>query len=134
MNLLFCLFLLGASAQIRLNDQVLDVEIASTEEQRTRGLMERQTLPDGSGMLFIYPKPQTLSFWMKNTTIPLSIGFFDEERCLINIEQMDPPKGSELRIYKSKKSAQYALEVPQGWFEIHCIQPKMYFEWEKLSK
>ena len=123
-------FILGASALIRLNGQPINVEIASTEEERAHGLMERQQLPDGSGMLFVYSEPQTLSFWMKNTNIPLSIGFFDEERRLINVENMDPPDGSFLRIYKSNKEAKFALEVPQGWFEKHHIQPKMIFDWE----
>jgi len=127
---LLCLFLLGASTHIQLNDQPLSVEIASTEAERAKGLMEREVLPENDGMLFIYPKPQILSFWMKNTRIPLSIGFFDENRSLINIEQMDPPDGSELRTYKSKRPARYALEVPQGWFERHDVRPKMTFEWE----
>jgi uncharacterized protein len=128
MHFLLCLFFLGA--QIRLNDQILDIEVASTQEERARGLMEREDLPDGNGMLFIYPEPRILSFWMKNTLIPLSIGFFDQERRLINIEEMNPPAGDNLPTYKSRKPAQYALEVPQGWFERHGVRTKMTFEWE----
>ena len=111
-------------SRIRINDVELVIEVAATEEQRMQGLMGRSTLSEGTGMLFIFERPQVLSFWMKNTIIPLSIGFFDENHCLINIEDMDPPKNGELRLYKSKKPALYALEVPQGWFErhqIHCL-------------
>jgi uncharacterized protein len=58
----------------------------------------------------------------------LSIGFFDENRCLINIENMDPQKSGNPRLYKSQKPARYALEVPQGWFERHQISPSMHFD------
>ena len=79
-------------ARIRINNAELKVELAETHEKREQGLMNRAILPEDSGMLFIFENPQILSFWMKNTTIPLSIGFFDENRCLINIEDMNPPK------------------------------------------
>ena len=114
-------------SRIRINDVELVIEVAATEEQRMQGLMGRSTLSEGTGMLFIFERPQVLSFWMKNTIIPLSIGFFDENHCLINIEDMDPPKNGELRLYKSKKPALYALEVPQGWFERHQIHFPMRF-------
>jgi hypothetical protein len=113
--------------RIRINDTELAIEVAATEEQRMQGLMGRSTLSEGTGMLFIFERPQILSFWMKNTIIPLSIGFFDKNHCLINIEDMDPPKNGELRLYKSKKPALYALEVPQGWFERHQIHFPMRF-------
>ncbi|MES2272581.1 MAG: DUF192 domain-containing protein, partial [Chlamydiota bacterium] len=67
-----------ATAQIELGDQILTVELADTEVSITHGLMGRKTLRPGYGMLFVYKKPQILSFWMKNTLIPLSIGFFDD--------------------------------------------------------
>jgi uncharacterized protein len=130
MHLLMSLFLLASTLQIRLNDERVSVELARTEKERARGLMERNELAEGSGMLFIYRAPHILSFWMKNTKIPLSVGFFDERRRLINIEDMDPPAGSALCVYRSIKPAQYALEVPQGWFEQHRIKLGMRFEWE----
>lgn len=118
----------ATSSRIRINNSELMIELAATEQAREQGLMNRFVLPDGTGMLFIFEKPQILSFWMKNTMIPLSIGFFDENHCLINIEDMDPPKNNDLKIYQSQKPARYALEVPQGWFERHQIHPPMRFE------
>jgi uncharacterized membrane protein (UPF0127 family) len=55
----------------------VDVEIADTAETRARGLMFRETLPDGTGMLFVYPEPVDAVFWMKDTPLALDILFFD---------------------------------------------------------
>lgn len=116
------------SHRIRLQAHTLQIEIASTPEQRQKGLMHRMHLPEGTGMLFIYEKPKILSFWMKDTFVPLSIGFFDENRCLINIAHMFPSSTPECQIYQSEKPALYALEVPYGWFERNCIARKTCFE------
>lgn len=110
------------AAQIRLGNEVLTIEIARTHETRSRGLMGRTELSEGKGMLFIYEESKRLVFWMKNTPIPLSIGFFDEDKTLINILDMDPPIGNIFIRYRSRAPALYALEVPQGWFEKHGIQ------------
>lgn len=118
----WAIFLHVAAAQIQLGDEILTVEIANTPSAHARGLMGRNQLPEGHGMLFIYQKAERLSFWMKNTLIPLSIAFFDEEKTLINILDMDPPQGDLFLHYRSTAPALYALEVPQGWFEKHGIQ------------
>ena len=90
--------------------------------------MFRSHLPEGKGMLFVFEKADILSFWMKNTLIPLSIAFFDENQELLNIEDMVPvQKGKLLSSFKSKAPARYALEVPQGWFKKHKIVPGMKF-------
>lgn len=111
------------SAILRIGMVQLNVEIADTPQSRDQGLMGRSSIADGSGMLFVYEKPQTLCFWMKNTKIPLSIGFFDEHKVLRQIENMDPPPTptSPLRLYKSITPMQYAIEVPQNWFNQNNI-------------
>lgn len=116
---LFCLF----GDLISLKDSELDVEIANTPEKRANGLMGRLELEEGAGMLFIYDTPQILTFWMKNTLLPLSIAFFDSEKTLINMLDMEPPFDEQYTYYKSKKAALYALEVPQGWFKKQGIRP-----------
>lgn len=121
-SIFFALFSIAFGEQIRIGDAVLTVEIAKTHESRAKGLMGRTELADGHGMLFIYDSPQRLVFWMKNTLIPLSIAFFDADKEIINILDMDPPLGSTLVNYRSTAPARYALEVPQGWFEKHGIE------------
>lgn len=116
------------SRQITISDALLTVEIADREESRKLGLMFRAQLPEGYGMLFIEDQPKILSFWMKNTYIPLSIGFFDKNRQLLNIEDMPPCReGEALKSFKSSSLAVYALEVPLGWFTKQNIKPGMKF-------
>ncbi len=112
----------GREKTIRIGEETLTVEIADTSETRAKGLMGREELPEGKGMLFIFDRAQRLTFWMKDTLIPLSIGFFDERKELVKILDMDPPIGKEYIRYRCTAPALYALEVPQGWFEKHKIE------------
>lgn len=116
------LFSLLAAVQIQIGPEVLTVEVANTPDSRAKGLMGRKELAEGHGMLFVYKRAERLFFWMKNTLIPLSIAFFDEDKTAFDIQDMDPPKGEELKHYVSSGAAQYALEVPQGWFDRHGIE------------
>ncbi|MBX3040898.1 MAG: DUF192 domain-containing protein [Bdellovibrionaceae bacterium] len=103
---------------MKIGTTTLTVEIADTPERQSRGLMFRKSLKEGHGMLFIFPRERPQSFWMKNTFIPLDIGFFDKSKKLIDIQQMEAV-GSVMEVpksYLSKAPAMYALEVPQGWF------------------
>lgn len=115
--------------KIEIGHQILLVEIADRPETRSQGLMGREKLEEGKGMLFIFPKADYLTFWMKNTLIPLSIGFFNADKKLLNILDMEPtgPGTQSYLLYKSKAPALYALEVPQGWFQKHQIRPGMKF-------
>jgi len=92
---------------------VVKAEIAVTAEERAKGLMNRKNLPDGEGMLFIFERDEVLSFWMKNTVIPLSIAYIAWDGRIIDIKDMYP---LDLTSVSSSRSARYALEVPQGWF------------------
>lgn len=118
---------------IHIQQKPLSVEIADTEEKRRQGLMGRDALLDGHGMLFVFDRSKILSFWMKDTKIPLSIGFFDEKQRLIKTIDMDPPQNNEFTYYWSEKPARYALEVPKGWFQRHHIEPPMPIE-ESIEK
>jgi uncharacterized protein len=92
------------------------VEVADNIFERARGLMYRTALGVNRGMLFVYPEEQRLSFWMKNTLIPLSIAFIDSERRIVDIQDMKP-LDDEPPSYVSADPAQYALEVNQGFFD-----------------
>ncbi|MCL2720079.1 MAG: DUF192 domain-containing protein [Treponema sp.] len=91
----------------------IKAEIATTSEEQMKGLMHRQNLPDGEGMLFVYERDQVLSFWMKNTYIPLTIAFIASDGRIIEMKDMYPHDTNNI---VSSRSVRYALEVPQGWF------------------
>lgn len=127
--LLFLLAAVGEFKQLIIQDIPLEVELASTPETRAKGLSGRKELLKGKGMLFVFDQPQICHFWMKDTAIPLSIGFFDQEKNLIEWVDMPPPGEKKLSVVSSRKRAQYALEVPKGWFAEHNIQPGAQFSW-----
>jgi uncharacterized membrane protein (UPF0127 family) len=95
-------------------EAALRVEIARSDEERAAGLMHRKRLPDGEGMLFVFDRDQILSFWMKDTLVPLSIAFIAYNGRILEIRDMQP---RDLSTIRSGRAARYALEVPQGWFE-----------------
>ncbi len=95
------------------NSVYVKAEIAEKPEERNRGFMFRKSIPDGTGMLFVFENDQVLSFWMKNTPHPLSIAYIDYKGQIRDIFDMKP--FSEANI-TSTVSVRYALEVPQGWF------------------
>lgn len=95
------------------NDITVAAELAVTDEQRQRGFMERRSIPDGTGMLFVFENDQILRFWMKNTPHPLSIAYIDRDGTIRDIFDMTP---FSLASVVSTVSVRYALEVPQGWF------------------
>jgi uncharacterized protein len=88
-------------------------EIAITQAQHEQGLMYRKKLKDGEGMLFIFQSDQILSFWMKNTLVPLSVAYISYDGRILEIYDMQP---GNLDPVRSSRSVRYALEVPQGWF------------------
>ncbi len=92
------------------------VEIADDPYERARGLMYRTALGEDRGMLFVYPEEQELSFWMKNTLIPLSIAYIDSRGRINDILDMKPLDDRPPH-YVSSEPVQYALEVNQGFFE-----------------
>lgn len=112
--------------KIEVCGKVLDVELAENDMQRAVGLMCRQALAENAGMLFVFPDERHLSFWMKATYIPLSIGYFGKNKTLIDTYDMLPLNDS--KTYNSKKPSQYALEVNKGWFEKNKITPGCNFK------
>lgn len=105
---------------VSINAHRLVVELAETTQARACGLSNRTVLDKDHGMLFVYPRSELITFWMKDTRIPLSIAFLDDSGKIINIEIMAPDQ-TETR-YHSRLPALYALEVNQGWFRMHGIK------------
>ncbi|MFE8596856.1 DUF192 domain-containing protein [Archangium violaceum] len=105
-------------ARVRLEDASggvhrVDVEVAATPEARTRGLMWRQELPAGQGMLFIFPEEEVQSFWMRNTLIPLDMLFIDSAGKIVGIVENAQPRTLTSR--SVGLPGRYVLEVPGGW-------------------
>jgi hypothetical protein len=101
--------------RVVVKGHVLTIELATTPEARSCGLSLRDSLPANRGMLFVYAEPEILTFWMKNTRMPLSIAFIDTAGRIVSIQKMNPFPITT--IYASPVPALYALEVNQGWFE-----------------
>ncbi len=97
---------------LRLGQHRLNVQLATTEAQRQKGLMFRKKLPPGEGMLFVFEQPQVQCFWMKNTLIPLDALFLDEAGYLVNVVSMEPL--SEFS-HCSQAPVRFVLETPPGW-------------------
>jgi uncharacterized protein len=94
------------------------VDVARSEEEKSRGLMFREKLGKNEGMLFVYGEEEFLSFWMKNTPLPLSIAFINKSGRIVDIQDMEP---FSLKTHVSASPAQFALEVNQGWFKQNDI-------------
>lgn len=94
---------------------LVDVEVAWTREQRTRGLMWRSELAEGTGMFFMFPQDAPLSFWMKNTLIPLDMIFIRSDFTIVGIVERAEPKSLASRTPHA--DSMYVLEVPGGWSE-----------------
>jgi uncharacterized membrane protein (UPF0127 family) len=78
------------TSTLTIDGHTLTVEIADTPATRETGLMNRFSLRPDHGMLFVFDRPQSMAFWMKNTYIPLSIAFVDAHGVILNIEDMQP--------------------------------------------
>ncbi|MCL4545283.1 MAG: DUF192 domain-containing protein [Chloroflexi bacterium] len=102
------LLVIGAQGAVRL----VRVELATTPKQWQTGLMNRPSLSADTGMLFVFPSDVTYSFWMKDTIIPLSVAFLDDEGTVLAIEDMQPLTTD---IHVSPGPYRYALEVPQSY-------------------
>jgi uncharacterized protein len=98
----------------------VQAQIAATPSDRQQGLMFRTSMPHNHGMLFVFDESASHCFWMKNTPLPLTIGFIDATGSLINTVDMAPFTEAS---HCPTKPARYALEMNQGWFAKHHIKP-----------
>jgi len=98
----------------------LAVEVADTPEERSVGLMNRESLPEDAGMLFIWPEDTGSGFWMKDTPIPLSVAFIDAGGVIVDIQDM---QAQDETLHQSPAPYRYAVEANQGWFGGHGIEP-----------
>lgn len=111
------------------------VEVADTPDSRERGLMFRNDLPVGNGMLFIFDDEEVRSFWMKNTYIALDILYFDSDRRLVSAQLGVPPCGDQPRcpLYPSAGPARYVLELNAGESDGMALKPGDILKIEGIS-
>jgi uncharacterized protein len=103
------------------------VEIAERDEQRAYGLMERTSLPEDVGMIFLYrqQQPGSAGFWMYRTRIPLDIAFLDAEGLIVAILGMEPCPSPDPRwcpTYAPEIPYHAALEMNRGWFARNSVR------------
>ena len=108
------------TVQLTVGGREIVVEVADSAEERATGLMNRQSLPENHGMLFVFEAESQVSFWMKNTLIPLSIAFISSDGTIRQIEDMEP---GSLASTVSHRHVRYGLEMNRGWFEDNGIGP-----------
>jgi len=103
----------SGEAWVIFSPDTVRAEVARSPAEREEGLMNRETLPAGRGMLFVFPDLQIRSFWMKNTFLPLDIAYLDDELRIVDLQTMEPQSED---LHSSAMPAMFALEVPAGWF------------------
>ena len=125
-----CLFPLQASPKPQLDlpktalvlgTNTLSAQIAADESARERGLMSRTNLNDNEGMLFVFPQPRPVTFWMKDTPLPLSVADISSSGKILETHDMNP--FDETPVPSACPTVVYALEVAQGWFLKHGVLP-----------
>ena len=98
----------------------IEVEVAANQASRMQGLMQRRSMPANQGMLFVFDQADRHCMWMRNTLLPLSVAFLDEEGRIINIEDMKPQTETN---HCATSSARFALEMNLGWFSSKGLKP-----------
>lgn len=105
-------------ATVTIRNQSFIVEVADTDDKRTKGLSGRENLEENRGMLFVFEKPDLYSFWMKEMKFPIDILFIKNDKIITIHQNVPPPKNNvplyQLPLYKPKETANYVLEINTG--------------------
>jgi uncharacterized membrane protein (UPF0127 family) len=106
---------------IKVGDRTVQLQIAALPAELQKGLMLRQTMGEDEGMLFVFTAGQPQGFWMRNTPLPLDIGYFEPTGELKEIYPMYPH--DERPVKSRSRNIQFCLEMNQGWFKRHDVRP-----------
>jgi uncharacterized membrane protein (UPF0127 family) len=106
--------------KLTVDGHELDAYVARSAEDRARGLQHRQEMPHDEGMLFMCDEPQPQSFWMKDTPLPLSIAFLDDDGTIVQVGDLEPHSTEP---HECDEPVRYVLEVNQGWFDERGVGP-----------
>ncbi len=106
-------------AKITAGMNLIDVQLATSPEQRSTGLMFRGSMPTSEGMLFVFEESAQQCFWMKNTSMPLTAAFVAENGVIVNLVDMKPQTTIP---HCSAQPVRFVLEMNQGWFDRRGIK------------
>ena len=109
-----------STLNLRTGLHLIKAEVAVTPEQHQKGLMHRQSMGGNEGMLFVFDRPGTQCFWMKNTLIPLQVAFIGDDGTVINLAEMKP---KSLDSHCSSRPVRFVLEMNTGWFTKRGVKP-----------
>jgi uncharacterized protein len=98
----------------------IEAEVAADGANRMQGLMFRKYLAANQGMLFVFPQAERHCMWMRNTMLPLSVAFLDDEGRILNVEDMQPQTENS---HCAAGPARFALEMNLGWFSGKGLKP-----------
>ena len=118
-----------ATIQLSLGSVKIQAEQALKDREIQTGMMFRKAMTDEEAMIFVHQEPATRSYWMKNVIVPLSIGYIDPTGRLMEIHNMQP--GNINGVRSLSDNIQFALEVPQGWFQRKGVRPGVIVTTEK---
>jgi len=117
--------------EIHVGDKPVRMQIAVRIDEMQRGLMERRNLGRNEGMLFVYDRPQQMSFWMRNTPTPLDIGFFNSNGVLEEIYPLHP--FDEVGVRSRSAQLSLALEMNQSWYRSNGVKPGASIDLDALA-
>ncbi|HAV12354.1 MAG TPA: hypothetical protein DCX06_02495 [Opitutae bacterium] len=118
--------------EIQIGEATAHLQLALTDPERSKGLMNRTELEQDHGMLFLFPSRAQRSFWMRNTLIPLDIGFFDTDGKLTETRSLYPHDETPVKSYSNE--IVIAVEMDRGWFAKNKVRPGMYINLETLRE
>jgi hypothetical protein len=116
---------------IKIGDRTVRMQVAALPAETQQGLMFRKELGPDDGMLFVFTRPQQLGFYMRNTTIPLDIGYLDAKGVLREIYPLHPL--DERTVASRARDLQFALEVNQGWFKRNGVAPGAHLDLKAVA-
>jgi uncharacterized membrane protein (UPF0127 family) len=116
---------------IKVGERTVRMQLAVRPDEMQRGLMGRRDLGRDDGMIFVYDRPQQMTFWMRNTPTPLDIGFFRPDGVLAEIYALHP--FDEKTVSSRGTELKYALEMNQGWYQANGVKPGAQLDLKALA-
>jgi len=102
-----------------VGSKAMTTEMAITPREERTGMMFRTNIPPDTGMIFVYPYPQQVAFWMENCPLPLDAAYMDANGVILEFHDFHPYDTNN--IVSATPNIQFVLETSQGWFKSNHI-------------